>query len=108
MTDVSLAGTKRVWVGVQHARRRGRVKLRRFTGEYDRHGNQVLSAGRLTFESVHRFKGQEAPAVILVDVDAAPDSPERLLRWQRVLYCGMTRATVRLDAVRGTEPHPRV
>lgn len=77
----------------------GGAKLRRFTGEYDAQGNQVLSDGRLTFDSVYRFKGQEAPAVILVDVDPPPQSPEKLLRWQRVLYCAMTRATVRLDVV---------
>ena len=52
--------------------------------------------GQLTFEGVYRFKGQEAPAVILVDVDPAAD---RLEREERLLYCGMTRATVRLDLV---------
>ncbi len=77
----------------------GGVKLRRFTGEYDAQGNQILSDGRLTFDSVYRFKGQEAPAVILVDVDTPPKEPERLLRWQRVLYCGMTRATVRVEVL---------
>ncbi len=72
----------------------GNVKLRRFTGGYDLFGNQVLTEGRLTFDSVYRFKGQEAAAVILVDVD--PD-PEKLDRAWRLLYCGMTRATVRLE-----------
>jgi superfamily I DNA and RNA helicase len=70
------------------------VKLRRFTGEYDLFGNQVLTDGRLTFDSVYRFKGQEAAAVILVDVDPNPDKLDRA--W-RLLYCGMTRATVRLE-----------
>jgi superfamily I DNA and RNA helicase len=78
----------------------GGAKLRLFTGEYDAHRNQVLRSGRLTFESVYRFKGQEAPAVILVDVDPPPGQPERLLRRQRVLYVGMTRATVRLAVVK--------
>jgi superfamily I DNA and RNA helicase len=64
----------------------GNVKLRRFTGEYDLFGHQVLTDGRLTFDSVYRFKGQEAAAVILVDVD--PD-PEKLDRAWRLLYCGM-------------------
>ena len=82
----------------------GGVKLRCFTGAYDGQGNQVLSEGRLTFDSVYRFKGQEAPAVILVDLDTPPERPERLLRWQRVLYCGMTRATVRLEIVQATDP----
>jgi hypothetical protein len=74
----------------------GGGKLRKFTGEYDDRGNQLLSAGRLTFESVYRFKGQEAPAVILVDVDPRPG---RGVAEERLLYCGMTRATVRLDVI---------
>ncbi len=80
----------------------GAVKLRRFTGEYTPGGNPVLSDGRITFESVYRFKGQEAPAVILVDVDVpgGPSAdPARVDRAQRVLYVGMTRATVRLDVM---------
>ncbi len=74
----------------------GGVKLRQFTGEYDPAGNQQFTDGRLTFDSIRRFKGQEAPAVILVDVD--PD-PRRLQQIQRLLFCGMTRATVRLEMV---------
>ncbi len=73
----------------------GGIKLRQFTG-YDGESNQVWSEGELTFESIYRFKGQESPAVILVDIDPQPD---RVERWERLLYCGMTRATVRLDLV---------
>ncbi|HEX9781645.1 MAG TPA: ATP-binding domain-containing protein, partial [Opitutaceae bacterium] len=83
----------------------GAVKLRRFTGGYDLFGNQVLTDGRLTFDSVFRFKGQEAPAVILADVD--PD-PKKRERDARLLYCGMTRATVRLELlVNETNPDCR-
>ena len=74
----------------------GNVSLRRFTGDYDLFGNQLSTDGQLGFDSVYRFKGQEAPAVILVDVDP---NPERLDSALRVLYCGMTRATVRLEVV---------
>lgn len=74
----------------------GNFTVRRFTGAYDLFGNQVLTAGQITFDSVRRFKGQQAPAVILVDV--APD-PEHPVRAQRLLYTGMTRATVRLELV---------
>lgn len=74
----------------------GGIRLRRFTGNYDSQGNQVLTDGQLTFDSIYRFKGQEAPAVILVDVDPQND---RIDREERLLYCGMTRATVRLDMV---------
>ena len=55
-----------------------------------------MTEGKLTFDSVYRFKGQEAPAVILVDVDPRED---RLEREERLLFCGMTRATVRLELV---------
>ncbi len=74
----------------------GGVDLRYFTGEYDKDGLQVMKEGDLLFDSVYRFKGQEAPAVILVDVD--PHS-EHLTRAERILFCGMTRATVRLELV---------
>jgi hypothetical protein len=75
-------------------RRIGVSSLRQFTQEYDLFGNQSLTRGKLLFESVRRFKGQQAPAVILVDIDPAPD---RLDLAQKLLYCGMTRATVRLE-----------
>lgn len=74
--------------------RAGRHVLKQFTDGYDIFGNQLMSDGRLLFDSVYRFKGQQAPAVILVDVDPKPD---RLERERRLLFCGMTRATVRLD-----------
>jgi hypothetical protein len=74
----------------------GGVGLRHFSGEYDSTGRQIMTEGKLTFDSVYRFKGQEAPAVILVDVDPRED---RLEREERLLFCGMTRATVRLELV---------
>ena len=74
----------------------GNVSLRRFTGDYDLFGNQLSTDGQLALDSVYRFKGQEAPAVILVDVDP---NPHRLDSALRLLYCAMTRATVRLEIV---------
>ena len=74
----------------------GNVSLRRFTGDYDLFGNQLSTDGQLAFDSVYRFKGQEAPAVILVDVDLDPEGLDSALR---LLYCGMTRATVRLEII---------
>ena len=76
------------------------VGMRHFTGEYDSTGRQIMTEGKLTFDSVYRFKGQEAPAVILVDVDPRA---ERLEREERLLFCGMTRATVRLELVVNSE-----
>jgi hypothetical protein len=76
----------------------GNYRLRRFTGEYDLLGNQLTTPGQITFDSVGRFKGQESPAVILVDVDPDPTDQERA---DRLLFAGMSRATVRLELVMG-------
>ena len=65
-------------------------------GDCDSQGNHVLTDGQLTFGSIYRFKGQMAPAVILADIE--PQNA-RIGREERLLYCGMTRATVRLDMV---------
>jgi superfamily I DNA and RNA helicase len=82
--------------------RAGNYRLRRFTGDYDLLGHQILTQGQLTFDSITRYKGQEAPAVILVDVD--PD-PADLDQGERLLLSGMTRATVRLELlVRAANP----
>jgi superfamily I DNA and RNA helicase len=74
----------------------GNHTLARFTGEYDLFGNQVYSKGQILFDTVRRFKGQQAAAVILTDV--APRE-HHLIQELQVLFCGMTRATVRLDLV---------
>lgn len=71
----------------------GPYALKRFTGEYC-NGEQIYTDGDITFESIYRFKGQQAPAVILVDLDARLDQSD--VR-RHILYCGMTRATVRLE-----------
>jgi hypothetical protein len=74
----------------------GNHTLARFTGDYDLFGNQVYTSGQILFDTVRRFKGQQAAAVILTDV--APRE-QHLARELQVLFCGMTRATVRLDLV---------
>jgi len=72
----------------------GSLDIKRFTGEYDNKGNQIFTHGRLYFESIRRFKGQQAPAVILVDVE-----PNDKDWYQHLLFTGMTRATMRLEIV---------
>jgi UvrD-like helicase C-terminal domain len=74
----------------------GGYLLRRFIGEYDLVGNQVLTPGKIAFESVGRFKGQQAPAVVLVDIDPTPARREH---FGRLAFAGMTRATVRLETL---------
>lgn len=77
----------------------GSFTLARPTGTYDGLGNQIHEPGQIRFDTIHRFKGQEAPAVILTDVGPPPDDPERRARADRTLFAAMTRATVRLDIV---------
>ncbi|NEX23482.1 ATP-binding domain-containing protein [Thiorhodococcus mannitoliphagus] len=81
---------------LKEAQRVGNHTLARFTGDYDLFGNQVYSKGQVLFDTVRRFKGQQAAAVILTDV--APRA-HHLAQELQVLFCGMTRATVRLDLV---------
>jgi len=87
--------------GREHAalravQRVGNHTLARFTGEYDQFGNQVVSPGQVLCDTVRRFKGQQEAAVILVDVDPRQS---RLPQELQVLFCGMTRATVRPEVV---------
>ena len=73
----------------------GTYRLKRFTGQYAQ-GRQTYTEGNVAFETIYRFKGQQSPAVILVDVDARLDRSD----WSRqILYCAMTRATVRLEVI---------
>ncbi len=50
----------------------------------------------MRFESIYRFKGQQAPAVIVVDAARRDHTEADFLK---LLYTAMTRATVRLDVV---------
>ncbi len=74
----------------------GKFAIKKFTGEYDSLGNQKYSDGGIIFDSIYRFKGNQSPAVILVDVDS---TKKPTAREKNILFCGMTRATVRLDIV---------
>ena len=74
----------------------GKFKVRRFTGEYDSNNEQIYTEGEINFDSIFRFKGEQAPAVILVDLD---ENLERNDWATGILYCAMTRATIRLELV---------
>jgi len=89
---LSMSGLDRATLSKE--KRVGNFTLARPTGGYDLLGNQVFEPGQLRFDTVRRFKGQQAPAVILTDVD--PD-PAKLDHAQRLLFSAMTRATVRLE-----------
>jgi superfamily I DNA and RNA helicase len=91
---LSMSGLARATFAQQ--KRIGMFTLSRPTGEYDLLGNQLFESGQLRFDTVYRFKGQQAPAIILTDVDP---NPGRLEHAQRLLFTGLTRATVRLELV---------
>jgi hypothetical protein len=79
-----------------HEKRIGSFTLSRPTGEYDLLGNQMFENGQLRFDTVYRFKGQQAPAIVLTDLDPNQD---RLDHAERLLFTAMTRATLRLELV---------
>lgn len=74
----------------------GLHRLNKFTGRYTDAGAPVYTDGTIQAETVFRFKGQQAPAVILCDVDLAGEDTARA---ERLLYCGLTRATVVCDVL---------
>jgi hypothetical protein len=69
--------------------------LRSFTGAYDLFGNPIFREGELLAESVYRFKGQSAPAVIFTEIDFE-QLDDRVFR---KLFVGMTRARLKLVLV---------
>jgi hypothetical protein len=75
--------------------RLGGQAIRRFTGQYDSAGNAQWSEGPLMTESLYRFKGQSAPAVVLCEVDFETLTE----RDKRKLFVGLTRAQLRVDVV---------
>ena len=69
--------------------------LRRFTGAYDEQANPMWTPGPLLADTVYRFKGQSAPAVVLTECDFEQwDDKVR-----RLLFVGLTRARVHLEWV---------
>ncbi|MFT5533011.1 MAG: hypothetical protein ACI802_001238 [Candidatus Paceibacteria bacterium] len=73
----------------------GQHALHSFTGGYDLLGNPMFRKGGLLAESVYRFKGQSAPAVIFSELDFT-ELDERTVR---KLFVGMTRASLKLVLV---------
>ena len=75
--------------------RLGQTTLRRFTGEYDLFGQPVFSDGDVLLESVYRFKGQAAPAVIFAEIDFDELDDKAV----RKLFVGATRSMMRLTLI---------
>ena len=73
----------------------GPWRTRRFTGEYERNGEPRWSEGELLVESVYRYKGQSAPAVVVTEFDfAVLDDAAR-----RRLFVALTRAQMAAELV---------
>lgn len=70
------------------------LALRKFIG-FDRQGNAQYSEGALLADTVHRFKGQAAPVVVITEMDF--ETVNDLMR--RRLFVGWTRAQWRLECV---------
>lgn len=88
------------WRGVQqsdmlHQTRLGGHTTRRFIGEYDSAGNPQWTNGSLLCESLYRFKGQSAPAVVLCEMDFEQLNE----RERRKLFVGLTRAQMRVEVI---------
>ena len=73
----------------------GNHRLKSFSGQYDLFGNPLFREGDLLAESVYRFKGQSAPAVIFTEIDIAAND----IKSFRKLFVGMTRARLKLVMV---------
>ena len=69
--------------------------MRRFTGGYDLLGAPVFSEGDVLIESVYRFKGQSAPAVVFAEIDFDTLDDKAV----RKLFVGATRAMMKLVLV---------
>ena len=73
----------------------GPWSLNRFTGQFDQGSTPIWKDGQLLIESIRRFKGQAAPAVVLTECDMAQLDPIN----RRLLFVGLTRARVHLEWV---------
>ena len=73
----------------------GPWSLSRFTGKFDEGSTPIWKDGQLLIDSVRRFKGQAAAAVVLTECDMAELDPIN----RQLLFVGLTRARVHLEWV---------
>lgn len=73
----------------------GPHSLRHFTGRYDEHGGQIFTEGNVHAESVYRFKGQSAQAVVVTELAFEEFNEADFKR----LFVAMTRAKLLLVLV---------
>lgn len=70
-------------------------RVSRWLGRFDAAANPVFSEGPLRAETVHRFKGQSAPVIVLSGLDFKELTPPL----RRRLFVAMTRAQYKLVCV---------
>jgi len=70
-------------------------RTQHFDGSYDASGQPNWTAGELRLETLRRFKGQSAKAVVLTEVDFE----DLGLLQSRMLFVGLTRASMHLELV---------
>jgi hypothetical protein len=73
----------------------GPHSLRHFTGQYDEKGGQLFTQGSIYAESVYRFKGQSAQAVVITELAFEEFSETDFKK----LFVAMTRAKLMLVIV---------
>lgn len=96
MEDIAIVSMKgRERSELQRLERLGPWTLRRFTGRYDDGGAAIWTEGQLLIDSIRRFKGQAALAVVLTECDLG--DLEALNRC--LLFVGLTRARMHLEWV---------
>lgn len=88
------------WRGREHSALMNETQLGdwrtlRFDGTYDERGAPNWSDGELRLETVRRFKGQSAPAIVLTEIDF-----EEMGQLERnLLFVALTRASMHLELV---------
>ncbi len=92
---VVLTGHGRSKSALLNAEHIGPHKTRRFTGAFSKNSDPIWTEGELLVESVFRFKGQSASAVVLSEVDFVELSPTE----RRKLFVGLTRAQMAVEIV---------
>lgn len=78
----------------------GPHRLRKFTGEFSDDGTPQFTQGDVSAETLWRFKGNQAPAVIVTDFGLSDMKDPHA---QRLSYCALTRATVACEVLAGKE-----
>ena len=68
-------------------------RIRKFSGDHDEQQQAIYTDGEIGAETIHRFKGQQAPAIVLTDVEMLTKK-DRTESEEAVLWCGLTRALV--------------